>query len=209
MFIPKDFAIKDFDLVKDFIQQTVLANLVATKNNAIEICPVPLLWQDDGSKFGCLVGHVAKNNAIVNFLDNQCKVIFNHNGHYISPNWYPSKAITHKEVPTWNYQSVQLIATPTLYHDADTIKTIIGDMTDFFENNFSKTPWSLSDAPADYVDAMCRALVGFKLHIIDFEAKFKLSQNKSEENKQGVMDGLGQLNTVKATEMQNLIKTFS
>lgn len=213
MYNPKHFAINNFEQVKSFIQYTVLANIITTKNNEVEVCPVPLLWQDDGSEFGCLIGHVAKNNPVVNGLDKPCNVIFNDNGHYISPNWYPSKAITHKEVPTWNYQSVQLTVTPTLYNDTKIIKRIIGDMTNFFEQQTkdidpSHQPWSIVDAPIDYIDAMCRALIGFKLHITDFEAKFKLSQNKSAENKQGVMDGLGQLNTPKAIKMQKLIKTL-
>ncbi|MFW2177368.1 MULTISPECIES: FMN-binding negative transcriptional regulator [unclassified Moraxella] len=210
MFIPKDFRMSDFEPVKDFIQQTVLANIVASQNDVIEICPVPLLWQDDGSEFGCLIGHVAKMNPIVQYLGlgKNCKVIFNDNGHYISPNWYPSKAETHKEVPTWNYQSVQLTATPTLYHDADMIKGIIGDMTDFFEAQFSQSPfspWSLADAPSEYIEAMCRALVGFKLDIVSFEAKFKLSQNKSLDNQNGVIKGLQKVDTANAKAMATLV----
>lgn len=210
MFTPKDFVVKDFALIRDFIQTTVLANIVAIKNNEVEICPVPLIWQDNGGEYGYLIGHVAKNNPIVHCLNTPCKVIFNHNGHYISPNWYPSKAQTHKEVPTWNYQSVQLFVKPTVYHDKETIKKIISDTTDFFEQQVSTQQmpaWSINDAPSEYIDAMCQALVGFKLKITDFEAKFKLSQNKSEENKSGVIKGLSQINTPNALEMRNLVKS--
>lgn len=225
MYSPNQFIITDFAQVKDFIQQNPLATVVATQDGKTEICHVPLLWQpnfgkkdgqNDGKnahgELGYLIGHVAKNNPIVNFDKTDWQVIVNDNGHYISPNWYPSKAQTHKEVPTWNYQAVLITATPTLYMDSKSLQQIIGTMTDSFERTFtepSHQPWSLADAPQDYIEAMCRAIVGFKLTITSFEAKFKLSQNKSAENVKGVIAGLREVDTVNANDMAELVKTFN
>lgn len=85
-------------------------------------------------------------------------------------------------------------------------------MTDSFERTFTAPnhqPWSLSDAPKDYVEANCRAIVGFKLQINAFEAKFKLSQNKSAENVKGVIEGLREVNTANTLAMVDLMKKFN
>lgn len=211
MYIPKDFSQTDFESVKDFIAGSPLANIMALNGDSVEICPVPLLWQvDEQNPLGYLMGHVAKVNPIAKIDAKNWKVVFTSQGHYISPNWYPTKTMTHKEVPTWNYQSVIFSVTPQLITDATQIQQIVATMTDFFEHQLKQTnpshePWSLSDAPSDYINAMCRAIVGVKLTIDNFEAKFKLSQNKTLDNQQGVIDGLTQLQSATADNMATLI----
>ena len=211
MYIPKDFSQTDFEAVKDFIAGSPLANIMTLNGDSVEICPALLLWQvDEQNPLGYLMGHIAKVNPIVKTDAKNWKVAFTSQGHYISPNWYPTKAITHKEVPTWNYQSVIFSVTPQLITDATQIKQIVATMTDFFEHQLKQTnpshePWSLSDAPSDYINAMCRAIVGVKLTVHNFEAKFKLSQNKTLDNQQGVIDGLTQLQSATADNMATLI----
>lgn len=211
MYIPKDFSQTDFEAVKDFIAGSPLANIMTLNGDSVEICPALLLWQvDEQNPLGYLMGHVVKVNPIVKIDTKNWKVVFTSQGHYISPNWYPTKAMTHKEVPTWNYQSVIFSVTPQLITDATQIQQIVATMTDFFEHQLKQTnpshePWSLSDAPSDYINAMCRAIVGVKLTIHNFEAKFKLSQNKTLDNQQGVIDGLTQLQSASADNMATLI----
>ena len=211
MYIPKDFSQTDFEAVKDFIAGSPLANIMALTGDSVEICPAPLLWQvDEQDPLGYLMGHVAKVNPIAKIDAKNWKVVFTSQGHYISPNWYATKAMTHKEVPTWNYQSVIFSVTPQLITDASQIQQIVATMTDFFEHELKQTnpshePWSLSDAPSDYINAMCRAIMGVKLTIDNFEAKFKLSQNKTLDNQQGVIDGLTQLQSASADNMATLI----
>lgn len=208
MYNPSHFQIANLAAIRDFIHAHPLATLVANQQGQTQLCPVPLLWQDDGSKLGCLIGHVAKANPITTMAEVPWQVQFLDAGHYISPNWYPTKAVTHKEVPTWNYQTVQLTVIPTLYTDATMVSAIVGCLTDHFEQQYCQapdTPWSLHDAPADYIAAMCRAIVGVKLRIEHIEAKFKLSQNKSTDNRQGVVTGLTRLDTAAATHMARLL----
>ncbi len=135
------------------------------------------------------------------------------NGQYISLNWYPSKAITHKEVPTWNYQAAQFTVTPTWICDREGVGQMISDMTDFFEHRISlldteHRPWSLSDSPTSYIDALCLAIVGIKMSIVDVTASFKLSQNKSPRNQQGVIEGLRKTGNAQAMKMADLIKNL-
>lgn len=211
MYNPSHFQITDLPAIREFIHAHPLATIVANQQGKTQLCPVPLLWQDDGSEFGCLIGHVAKANPITTMAAGCWQVQFLDAGHYISPNWYPSKATTHKEVPTWNYQTVQLTVIPTLYTDVTMVSDIVGHMTNHFEQQYCQapdSPWSLQDAPAAYIEAMCRAIVGIKLRIDHIEAKFKLSQNKSTDNRQGVVTGLTRLDTPAATHMARLLTDF-
>lgn len=165
-----------------------------------------MYWQDDGSEFGCLYGHITKINAlndIANF-DAPWLVIFQDAGHYISPSWYPTKAVTHKEVPTWNYRSVHITGQVSLLTEPEALIKILSKLTIDFEAN-QPIPWSLDDAPEPYIQTLCRAVVGIRLDITNIQAQFKLSQNKTAENKAGVAAGLRQLGTVRANEMAKLI----
>ncbi len=87
-----------------------------------------------------------------------------------------------------------------LIEDSDKLKWILETITSQQEI-ISDNPWSLDDAPANYIDAMCRAIVGFKLPIDTVRAQFKLSQGKAEENITGVINGLNELNTYQASAM--------
>lgn len=166
-----------------------------------------MYWQDDGSKFGCLYGHIAKVNALNNSANLAAPwlIIFQDAGHYISPNWYPSKAVTHKEVPTWNYRSVHITGNVSLLTAPEALVDILSKQTADFEAS-QPNPWSLNDAPEKYIQAMCRAIVGIRVDITDVQAQFKLSQNKTAENRVGVVAGLKQLKTTKANEMAALIE---
>lgn len=216
MHIPAVFAEDNFDNVIEFIAVNPLATLIAQTKNGIEACHIPLFWHNDHAKFnadvgydsasnkshGYLYGHFGRKNPIYQdaLTDSSWLIIFQDSGHYISPNWYPSKAKTHKEVPTWNYQSVHIQSKIEMLEDTDTLKWILATMT-ARQEVLSDHPWSLDEAPATYIDAMCRGIIGFKLPIDSIQAQFKLSQNKTVENITGVINGLAQLKTNDAAEM--------
>ncbi|MGP4716070.1 FMN-binding negative transcriptional regulator [Psychrobacter sp. T6-6] len=206
MFTPKAFKEERFDTIKAFIKEQPLATVVVQTQNGLEACHIPMYWQDDGSEYGCLYGHIAKVNALNDYdnLDAPWLIIFQDAGHYISPNWYPSKAITHKEVPTWNYRSVHIRGSVSLLTDPMVLTEILSELTQDFEVN-QPIPWSLNDAPENYIQALCRAIVGIRISITDIQAQFKLSQNKTVENRAGVLAGLQQCNTAKADAMAKLI----
>ncbi|WP_162816783.1 FMN-binding negative transcriptional regulator [Moraxella canis] len=130
--------------------------------------------------------------------------------HYISATWYPSKALTHKEVPTYHYQAVHIRAMPSIATGLDAIR-ILAKITDCFENHLSNinpehTPWRLTDAPDELIRKMCQALAAINLDVIDIQAAFKLSQNKDAQNRQGIIDGLSRLNTHESQMMAALVQ---
>lgn len=206
MFIPNAFKENRFDVVRSFIKEQPQATVIAQTATGLEACHIPMYWQDDGSEFGCLYGHIAKVNTLNDSanLDAPWLVIFQDNGHYISPNWYPSKALTHKEVPTWNYRSVHINGKVSLLTEPDMIIDILTKLTTDFEAQQPK-PWSLDDAPDSYIQALCRGIVGIRLNIIEVQAQFKLSQNKTAANQAGVVTGLKRLGSAKADEMAALV----
>lgn len=171
----------------------------------MEASHIPMVWISEGDN-SYLLGHIAKVNPLseAKFLTLPWLIIFQNSGHYISPNWYPSKANTHKEVPTWNYQSVHITGKATLLADSHSLINIISLLTTKFEA-MQPMPWSLKDAPEKYIQGLCRAIVGIRIDISDVRAQFKLSQNKSMENKAGVILGLREIGSPEANDMANLI----
>ncbi|MEN6670171.1 FMN-binding negative transcriptional regulator [Psychrobacter sp. B38] len=206
MHIPEIFAEENMDSILDFIASNPLTTLVAQTSNGIEACHIPLFWYNESSdsdkERGCLYGHFARKNPIYQHAlpTTSWLIIFQESGHYISPNWYPTKAKTHKEVPTWNYQSVHIQSQIELIEEPDKLKWLLSTMTERQET-ISDRPWSLDEAPVAYIEAMCRGIIGFKLTIDSIQAQFKLSQNKPAENITGVIDGLKKLNTDQAISM--------
>ncbi len=209
MFTPKAFKEKDLNTITAFIKTNPQATVIAQTATGLEACHIPMYWQDDGSEFGCLYGHITKVNALNNTsnLDVPWLIVFQDAGHYISPNWYPTKALTHKEVPTWNYRSVHITGEVSLLPEAEQLVEILSKLTTDFESN-QPIPWSLNDAPDQYIQALCRAIVGIRIDVTDIQAQFKLSQNKTTENKAGVVAGLKQLGTTRANEMAVLVKEY-
>ena len=206
MFTPKAFKEDRFDIIKAFIKEQPQATVIVRTKSGLEACHIPMYWQDNGSEYGCLYGHIAKVNTLnrSDNLDTSWLVIFQDTGHYISPNWYPNKAITHKEVPTWNYRSVHITGSVSLLTEPEALTEILSKLTQDFEVN-QPIPWSLNDAPENYIQALCRAIVGIRVDITDVQAQFKLSQNKTADNKAGVVAGLKRCKTAKADAMAALI----
>ena len=108
---------------------------------------------------------------------------------YVTPAWYPTKQTTHKVVPTWNYEMVQVKGIPTVIESSDWLRSQVGDITDSMEQK-RKTPWKVADAPADFIESQLKAIVGLEIEITEIQGKWKMSQNRPIEDAQGVVKGL-------------------
>jgi transcriptional regulator len=153
-----------------------------------------------------IVGHVAKANT--HWRDAlsgaESLAIFAAVDGYVSPNWYPSKAETGKVVPTWNYQAVHATGTLEIIEDPAVLLGIVTTLTERYEGGRAK-PWTVNDAPADYIAAQLKGIIGIVLHVTKLEGKVKLSQNKSLADRMGVTEGAAQENPALAAAMR---KTF-
>jgi transcriptional regulator len=125
--------------------------------------------------------------------------IFQGPNRYISPKWYPSKQEHGRVVPTWNYLVVHGRGRITWHHDLNWLRKLLEALTDVHED--SELPWRVSDAPEDFVERMLSAIVGFEIRIADLKGMWKLSQNRSAEDRLGVIAGLKSQSNAAAADM--------
>jgi transcriptional regulator len=153
---------------------------------------VPLAFDAGAGAHGALLGHVARANPLwAAAAGSPVLAVFHGPQAYVSPSWYPGKATTHKVVPTWNYAVVHAHGMLEVVEDAPWLRALVGRLTDHHEAP-RPTPWSVDDAPDDYVQQMLRAIVGIRIPIERLIGKWKVSQNRSAADRQGVADGLGE-----------------
>jgi transcriptional regulator len=166
-----------------------------------------MVLEDDGSQFGVLQGHIARANTqwrdIVPTVD--ALAIFAGHQHYISPNWYPGTKEHGKEVPTWNYAVVHAYGPLKVVADERWLLTFLNKLTNIHEAG-SPIPWKVSDAPEDFIKSLLNAIVGLELPIQRLEGKWKVSQNRTEEERKGVIEGLSKLNTPESLAMKALVE---
>ncbi|MGZ3771699.1 MAG: FMN-binding negative transcriptional regulator, partial [Bdellovibrio sp.] len=147
-----------------------------------------------------LIGHMAKKNPQWrHFKDNpNCTIIINGGHTYITPKWYKSG----RDVPTWNYAIVHLHGEIELIESYEGQIEILKQLSNYFEKS-NPAPWEF-ELPYDLLNesALNAAIISFKFHIHKIEAKFKLSQNRSNEDKQGIIEGLSE----RTDEMSKLVR---
>lgn len=170
-----------------------LATLIHTDATGTPVADVlPMLWTPapGGGRGGTLRGHVARANPLWRQAAGQeVLVLFHGPQAYVSPGWYPSKAETGKAVPTWNYSMVQARGRLVTFEEPDALRAMVADLTDTFEAT-QASPWSVDDAPPDYLAAMLKAIVGVTIEVEALQGKFKLSQNRPAPDHAGVVQAL-------------------
>ncbi len=191
MYLPRAFVEEDLPRLHGVIQHSRLATLVTWGAQGLQASHVPLLLDPAQGANGTLYGHLAKANPQCADLASgaQALVIFLAEDAYVSPSFYPSKAEHGKVVPTWNYVAVHAYGQPEVFTDPQRLLKVVESLTERHENARPQ-PWKVADAPADYIDGMLKAIVGFALPIQRLEGKRKLSQNRNAEDVAGVREGL-------------------
>ena len=109
---------------------------------------------------------------------------------YVTPSWYATKQQTGKVVPTWNYIAIHARGRVTFFEDEERLLAIVTKLTEAREAARPQ-PWAVSDAPAEFIRAHLKGIVGFELPIAKLEGKWKMSQNRPAEDRDGVVQGLG------------------
>ena len=185
------FEIADPNEAFSLVEARVAGTLVVSSGVGMEASLLP--WRLIRGPLGeaRLNGHVARGNPLVTLLGHPVPsvVLFDVADGYVSPSWYPSKREHGRVVPTWNYVSVHLHGTARAIDDAGWLRANVTALTDANEAH-SELPWSVSDAPEAYVDAMLGRIVGVECVITRIEAKAKLSQNRPAADVEGVIRGL-------------------
>ncbi len=190
MYVPATFSETRPERLADLIRRYPLGMLITAGPSGLLASPVPFVFRETEGQ-PTLVAHLARANPHWKDLIDlkECLVVFQGADNYVSPDWYPSKQITHKVVPTWNYEMVQVRGTPKVIDAADWVRKQAGELTDTMEQARSK-PWKVDDAPADFVAAQLTAVVGLEIKITAIQGKWKMSQNRSADDARGVVAGL-------------------
>lgn len=207
MYIPSAFNEDDLATLHRQIEATRLAVLVTFGARGLQANHVPLLLSPEQGPYGTLYGHLSKANPQWQEMEAgaEALLIFPGPDAYVSPSFYPSKAEHGQAVPTWNYLAIHAYGIPEVFHDAHRLRNLVSALTDKHEAGRPK-PWTLEEAPADYIAKMLSAIVGFVIPISRLEGKRKLTQNRSAADIAGVRDGLAASPELNDNEIARLMR---
>ncbi len=188
MYLPKLYQVTDEAVISEFIQQHSFATLVSCDQQTPVATHLPLefVQNANGEKF--LNGHMARANKQWRTFENANDVlaIFSGPHAYVSARWY-----NQVNVPTWNYMVVHVYGKPRLVSDHDELYAMLKQLVDKYETNtVADKPYKLETLPPEYVKKEMRGIVGFEIKIERFEAKFKLSQNRQQQDYDNVIAAL-------------------
>lgn len=187
MFVPPAFAETDPEVIDALIDEARLGLLVTHGPQGLFASHLPFLW-DPAARV--LIGHLARANPHRERAgEGEALVVLTGPDAYVSPGWYPSKAVDGRQVPTWNYEAVHLAGRLEWFADPARLLEVVTRLSDRHEAGRPE-PWRVSDAPADYVERLLAGVVGVALHVTTVTAKRKLSQNKPPADRAGVRAGL-------------------
>jgi transcriptional regulator len=180
----------DLPRIRAFMREERFATLISSGSLGLFATHLPTVTKDD-EPFAIVECHLARANPHWKDLAaaDEALMIFQGPQAYITPNWYPSKAEHGKVVPTWNYVALHAYARPEVIEDANWLRRHVAELTAREEANEPR-PWALSDAPDDYVERMLQGIVGFRFRIARLEGKWKMSQNRAAEDRDGIVTGL-------------------
>jgi transcriptional regulator len=190
MYVPSHFQEDRVPELHAAIRTIAFGTLVSAGPDGLMASHVPMLVDPEPAPYGTLIGHIARANphgAVKS--EHEALAMFVGPNAYVTPSWYATKRETGKVVPTWNYLAVHAYGRLSFFDDAERLLALVTHLTETHEAPRA-APWAVSDAPADFVQGMLRAIVGFALPITRLEGKWKMSQNRPATDRAGVVEGL-------------------
>lgn len=145
---------------------------------------VPVVIREEGEQMK-IRGHVAKANPHWQYLQErkQCLMIFHGPHAFVSTSNY----VARENVPTWNYGAVHLYGEARVFAEPEELLNVLHDLIPTFEAEYAEQWASLSE---EYRSRMLSHIVGFEITVTKIEPKFKLSQNRTKEEQQNVIESL-------------------
>ena len=195
MYVPKHFEVGEWAEIIGFVARSRAADLVTVDSTGLPMATLmPAIWDTSSigeSDYGSLVMHMAKANSQWKAIEPgaQGLAIIHGPQAYVSPSNYEGKLTDHKVVPTWNYQSVHLSGTVEVSADVELLRQIVSSLTELHEHDRA-VPWHVSEADPQYLEAQLHGIIAVTLRVTKVEAKYKLSQNRSMEDRRRVISDL-------------------
>ena len=193
MYVPAHFAVEDAQTLHRIIREHPLGVLVTPGEHGVDADHIPFEFDPGAGALGRLTAHVARANP----LWQRCPtgtpvmVIFRGAEAFVSPNWYPSKHETHRQVPTWNYEVVHAHGTLAVHDDERFVRGLVARLTRHHEAGEPR-PWKMTDSAPEYIDAMLRNIVGIEVRVTSLVGKSKLSQNREARDRLGAAQTLAE-----------------
>lgn len=187
MYVPPAFAEEDLRRLHEMMRQHSFATLVSQGSEGPQASHLPFLFDPERGPRGTLLCHMARANPQWRQFGEEAEalVIFQGPHAYISPSWYQ----TELSVPTWNYVAVHAYGRPKILAEPEEAAQVLGLLTAVHEAHLPQ-PWSPHRLPADFVRRLLKGIVAFEIEITRLEGKFKLGQNRSAEDRAGVVKAL-------------------
>ncbi len=206
MYIPGANQEDRISVLHKLMEDQPFASLVTMGSSGLFASHIPMVLEQNGT-MGQLRGHISRaNTQWRNYTPSvEALAIFSGPQHYITPNWYPEKQETGKVVPTWNYVVVHAYGYLKIIEDGEWLMAHLANLTKIHEAE-SPVPWKIEDAPTDYIASLTRGIVGLEMDIQRLEGKWKVSQNRSEQDRSGIARGLTGLDTAESLAMKALVE---
>lgn len=200
MYTPKHFEIKDKPLLLSFMRQYSFALIISSKDNFPKGTHLPFLIEERGEDI-FLISHMAKaNDQWQDFKkDNSCLVVFSEPHAYISTSFYDKE----DKVPTWNYAAIHSYGYPVIITgDDEKIKLLEKTISTFHAPDL-KDFYALDKT---FLSKMLKGIVAFEIQVTTLQGKFKMSQNRKENEKQNILNDFEKSDDVMKKNVAALIR---
>ena len=210
MYVPSHFEETRLEVLHQLIHDHPLATVVTLSGSGINANHIPLHLCREEGPFGALRGHVARSNPMWSdrVQDVEALAIFHGPDVYVSPTWYPTKREHGKVVPTWNYAVVHAYGALRVIDDPVWLRAQLEALVSRHEQQ-SAVPWSISDAPPEFVARMIGSIVGFEIALSRLNGKWKVSQNQPAANRDGVVAALQRGGDANELQIAQLVEEAS
>jgi transcriptional regulator len=205
MYMPPAFRDDNQESLRATIRAARLANFITATADGPMATPLPLYLDESEGEHGVIYGHLAKANPQWRVPPlGDALAIFMGPDAYVTPAWYATKQETGKVVPTWNYVAVHASGPVEFFDDPGRLLGVVTRLTSLHEGERA-SPWAVSDAPPDFIQAQLRGIVGLRMPVTRLEGKRKMSQNRSETDRARVAAGLAESERASDREVASLI----
>jgi len=186
MYLPEHNREDRLEVQHQLIESHPLGLLISTKAGRPVANAIPFLLDRERGTHGALLAHMARANSQWRDIDQQeVLVVFQSIEKYISPALLATKAETGKVVPTWNYAMVQVVGKARVHNDAVWLDRQVRSLTNHQERD-QEQPWSVSDAPPNYIASQLRGIVGVEIEISAIQGKWKVGQDEPETDRRSI-----------------------
>lgn len=206
MYVPAHFAAGDIEAIAAFVDRAGAADLVTFDGTQPVSTLLPVIWERSGEGHGRLIGHLARSNPQWSTAAPGIPALAIVRGPqaYISPSWYQSTREHGRTVPTWNYTTVHLTGPVRFHRDEQWLRDVVTALTERHEATRDGR-WWVTDAPEKFIAGQLRAIVGVEMTIERVEAKDKLSQNRTPQDRANVIAALRAEPGAQAGEIADLM----